>query len=95
MRNPVEVGKIEQGPGWVDKMIGRVVHNVQIEIKDIYIRYEDIVSSNKKFALGLIIQSCSAVTTNSEWQEEYVSDSILCYKVCQLKNFSIFLDYSE
>lgn len=54
MKNPVEMGKIEKNPGWVEKMISRVVHNVQIEINDIYIRYEDLVSSNKKFALGII-----------------------------------------
>ena len=36
-------------------MVNKIVDNVQIVIKNVYVRYEDDVSSIQNFSLGIVI----------------------------------------
>ena len=81
-------------PGFVEKLVGKIVDNLQIEIKSVYVRYSDAVSSTSNFSLGLAIDSLKAVTCNSDWGEEFVEGSSVMYKLVQVSNLRLFLDYA-
>lgn len=82
-----------KSPGFVDKLVAKIVHNLQIEVRNVYVRYTDEFSSTQPFAFGIALGGLKAVTCNSIWNEEFVQDSTLLFKLAQISDMRIFLDY--
>ncbi|CAG9332100.1 unnamed protein product [Blepharisma stoltei] len=82
-------------PGFVEKLVTKIVDNLQVSINSIYIRYEDDVSSTDAFAFGIAIKNVQAVTCNKNWQIEYISDAAITYKLVLLDDIRVFMDYGE
>ena len=82
-------------PGFVEKLVGKIVYNLQIEVKNVYFRYTDSVSSSQKFSFGAVLGSLKAVTCNSLWNEEFMQESSLLFKLVQVSGLRIFLDYED
>ena len=85
--------EISDEPGYFAKMIEKVIDNLQVNIKKIYIRYEDKLTADKPFCIGVKLFEANVVTCNSQWNVEYVSDAKVCNKLLRIKDFSIFIDY--
>ncbi|OMJ95240.1 hypothetical protein SteCoe_1454 [Stentor coeruleus] len=81
-------------PGFTQKLIGKIVHNLQIDIKNIYIRYSDNISNNTPFAFGLAINEIKAITCNKQWNEEFIKESDIMYKLVQINGFRVYMDYN-
>ena len=82
-------------PGFVEKLVGKIVYNLQIEVKNVYFRYTDSVSSSQRFSFGAVLGSLKAVTCNSLWNEEFMQESSLLFKLVQVSNLRMFLDYED
>ncbi|OMJ86004.1 hypothetical protein SteCoe_12572 [Stentor coeruleus] len=80
--------------GFVEKLVGKVVHNLQIDIKNVYIRYSDSISSTSKFAFGIVLDELKAVTCDELWNENFIEESSVMYKLVEVKNFRVFMDYN-
>lgn len=80
--------------GYLASYATTIVNNIQISIKNIYIRYEDTISSSDAFAVGLSLKSLHVQTCNSKWVPEYTSDAEICYKLIEVKDFQLFCDYN-
>lgn len=80
--------------GYLVSQATTIVNNVQVKINNIYIRYEDTISSSDAFAVGLSLKHLSIQTCNSKWVPEYVSDCDLCYKLIKIEGFQMFCDYN-
>lgn len=70
---------------FVEKLITQIIKNVQLNIKNIHIRYEDKVTSPKPFALGVTLAELDVVSTDETWKPAITKEDITkIYKVCDL-----------
>lgn len=79
--------------GFIEKLVGKVVHNLQIDIKNVYIRYSDSISSTSKFAFGIVLNELKAVTCDELWNENFIEESTIMHKLVEVKDFRVFMDY--
>jgi hypothetical protein len=83
---------ISEEKGFVEKLVQKLILNVQVRIKRIYLRFSDSITSSSPFSAGLYIGSLEAVTTNSSWTPQYIESADINYKKASLSNFYLFLD---
>ena len=58
--------------GYVDRLVTKIVDNLQLTIQNIHVRYEDPISMpNNFFSLGITLKELSIHTTNSDWNNTY------------------------
>eukprot|EP01135_Chromosphaera_perkinsii_P007458 Nk52_evm10s859 gene=Nk52_evmTU10s859 len=77
-----------------EKLVARIVENVQITIENVHIRYEDSVSHPfHTFFVGLTVRSLTIATTNSKWQKQFNEASgEQSFKLLALESFAIYMD---
>ncbi|KAK5650330.1 hypothetical protein RI129_001359 [Pyrocoelia pectoralis] len=74
-----------------EHLITNLVNNLQINVANIHIRYEDSVSANHPLACGLCIGSITAETTNSKWKAaKATSSSETCYYLIKVEALSVY-----
>lgn len=80
---------------YIEKMLARIVDNLQVTIKDIHICVED--SAGK--SIGLILKQTIIFTTNDQWEEHFADrqkvESVdnAIHKLISLQRFAVY--YSE
>lgn len=82
-------------PGYFEKLISKIIDNVFISVKNIYLRYEDEVTSTEHFAAGVFLKEMKAQTCNSNWQPEFVPESKVCFKLVAVNGLGAYLDYGN
>jgi hypothetical protein len=76
----------------LNALMTKVLDNLQLNIKNIHIRYEEEDKSSSR-GIGITIENLSAQSTNDNWEPSFSSaDHKLIYKVIFLKHsfLSIF-----
>ena len=96
LSNEVNNLKTEGGPGFMDK----IINNLEIEIKDICIRFDDDLSYNLiPFTFGLLLKNIKITTVDEYFREAKEGETIpigeVNFKLLRMQNFSIFLDTFE
>lgn len=79
-------------PGYLEKLITKVLNNLQISVIGIHIRIDDFESSIKPYCVGVVVKSVSAYTCNASWRREYFDQGPVAYKLAQVEGFCVFLD---
>ncbi|KAK5130736.1 hypothetical protein LTR08_001723 [Meristemomyces frigidus] len=71
-----------------------IIDNVQIQVKNVHIRYEDAVSDpGHPFAAGLTLQELSAVSTDENWRPTWVQDTTpTTHKLATLGSLAVYWD---
>ena len=77
--------------------IGTIVENLQLDIKDVHLRYEDDISGHGVTATGIMIESLSAQTCDQTWSPKFVyRDPVLgqldAFKLVSLVGLSAYID---
>lgn len=88
----------EEGESFFSKMMQTILNNIQMEIRDVHIRYEDTVTASLPFYCGLTIESVSAHSTDDDWNEIFVDSSSaekVVHKYFELKSFAIYWNKGE
>ncbi|XP_053672745.1 intermembrane lipid transfer protein Vps13 [Anopheles nili] len=93
----IEEEKEKVGPvadkSFAEKLTTQIVNNVQIKISDIHIRYEDTTTTGHPFAFGVTLSNLSVHTTDENWVQTLVSDSVTkIFKVAQLEMLSVYMN---
>lgn len=88
----------QKDPSSIDKLIAKIIDNIQIKISNIYIRYEDAYSApnqgSGKFVMGLLLKEFSTFTTGADWKTVAMQlGEEITHKLATVKDFSLFLDY--
>lgn len=79
-------------------LIGNIVENLQLKIKDVHIRYEDTVTIPKRhFCCGLTIESLTAQSCDSNWTPGFASwtQNQSTFKLVELNSFSLYVEKLE
>lgn len=67
-----------------------------MEIKDVHVRYEDGVTTDKPFSVGVTIDSLSVQSCNEQWMPGYktwgASDK-LSFQLMQMTGLSVYSDF--
>ena len=95
-RNTEGLSKEEQQKqqSFVASLTTAIVDNLQVTIKNIHIRYEDVVSDpGHPFAAGLILHELSAISTDDKWQPTFIqSSSSTTHKLAKLGALAAYWD---
>ena len=86
--------------GWLSygsSYIGNIVENLQLNIKDVHLRYEDDSSGGAMTAIGIMIESLSAQTCDGDWSPRFVyRDPVLgqldAFKLVDLTGLAVYID---
>lgn len=66
----------------MEKLITQIIKNIQLNIKNIHIRYEDKVTSPKPFSFGITLSELKVVSTDEFWKPAITKEDITkIYKV--------------
>ena len=96
LANEVNNLQAEGGPGYLDK----IINNLEIEIKDICVRFDDDLSYNLiPFTFGLLLKNLKIKTVDANYREAEEGKTIpigeIGRKILKMDNFSIYLDTYE
>ena len=71
-----------------------IIDNVQIQVKNVHIRYEDALSDpGHPFAAGVTLQELSAVSTDENWRPTFIqSTSATTHKLATLGSLAVYWD---
>ncbi|CAG9310720.1 unnamed protein product [Blepharisma stoltei] len=81
--------------GWIDKLVYSIIINIQVSIKNLYIRFEDSVSSFEPFAFGFILNELTAISCNQNWEPAFLTDRKASFKLVSVKGLSVFFDFES
>lgn len=84
----------EKDKGYFANLQASIVNNVQIEVNNVHIRYQDHDNAGTPFAFGITVEHFSARSTNSKGEPQFVSpkDNENLYKLVEMKNFAVYWD---
>ncbi|KAI4458553.1 vacuolar protein sorting-associated protein vps13 [Holotrichia oblita] len=72
-------------------LITNIVNNMQLNISNVHIRYEDAVSDVTPMACGICIGHISAEITNSKWKaSKHINTTDTCYYLVKIEAFSLY-----
>lgn len=85
---------ISGNESFTESLITKIVDNLQVTIKKIHIRYEDeSVLTEVPYALGMLLEELSAVSTDDGWRPSFISiTQNLTRKLLLLKSFACYMD---
>lgn len=80
-------------------LITNIVENLQLNIRDVHIRYEDSVTiPDRHFCCGLTIESLTAQSCDENWVPGFTSNwtnNHATFKIVELNSLSLYLDPLE
>lgn len=64
--------------GFVDRIATKIIDNIQVTIKNIHIRFEDVGSGPRtpQYSLGFTLQELAINTTNQNWEKTFYDRNI-------------------
>ncbi|XP_063619785.1 intermembrane lipid transfer protein Vps13 [Cydia splendana] len=77
---------------FVEKLVTQIIKNVQLNIKDIHIRYEDSITNPKApFSFGITLHNLSVHTTDENWKQTVIQDAVTkIFKILNLDGLAIY-----
>jgi vacuolar protein sorting-associated protein 13A/C len=83
--------------GYFTKMQNAIINNIQVEIQNVHLRYEDN-HNGIPFSLGVTLESAFARSTNEKWEFVFVkpdSKTQTLYKQVNIRNMSFYWNTSS
>jgi vacuolar protein sorting-associated protein 13A/C len=78
---------------FTESLVTKIVDNLQIQIRNIHIRYEDInnVFTDSPYSIGVTLNELSAISSDEKWQPTFISvSSHLTHKLLTLKSLCAY-----
>ncbi|KAI5461965.1 vacuolar protein sorting-associated protein vps13 [Mariannaea sp. PMI_226] len=82
----------QKNQSFTQSLVTKIVDNLQVEVKNIHIRYEDSISApGHPFALGVTLEEFSAVSTDGQWTPTFIQDSTsVTHKLATLGALAVY-----
>eukprot|EP01114_Cavostelium_apophysatum_P004048 TRINITY_DN1418_c0_g1_i1.p1 TRINITY_DN1418_c0_g1~~TRINITY_DN1418_c0_g1_i1.p1 ORF type:complete len:3212 (-),score=1062.70 TRINITY_DN1418_c0_g1_i1:26-9661(-) len=80
---------------FVESLATKIVDNLQVEINNIHIRFEDFTTSKEfPFAVGVCLGSLKLRSTDENWKEMFVNERVgdLIYKLARMEHLSVYMN---
>lgn len=88
--SPEDAAKNES---FTESLVTKIVDNLQVQIKNIHIRYEDTecIFTDTPYAIGVTLNELSAISTDEDWKHTFISVSQqLTHKLLTLKSLCCY-----
>lgn len=99
----------ETGSTFTERLVKRIIDNIQISVTNIYFRFENTLNHNvtKKdevFAIGLRLKEFSVFTTDVDFNKvedqqanghKLHEEDVLTHKMVKIGGFTLFCDYDD
>ncbi|GAA5827080.1 hypothetical protein JCM11251_002234 [Rhodosporidiobolus azoricus] len=84
----------QKNQSFTASLVTKIVDNLQIEIRNIHIRYEDKLSvPGHPFSVGLTLSKFSAFSTDANWQPTFITNPTGgIHKLASLDSLAIYFD---
>jgi hypothetical protein len=77
----------------ISSLVSNIIDNIQIKIKNIYLRVEDELSfPGNPYALGIVIGKIEAQTMNGQWEPEFIANTEVTNKQFSIKDFAVYMN---
>lgn len=92
-KRELEKDKPKADKSFTEKLVGQIINNVQIRIRNVHIRYEDRTTSSIPFALGITLSGLEVHTTDSDWKKAFLSEALSkVFKVAKLDGLAVYMN---
>ncbi|KAI9208535.1 uncharacterized protein BJ171DRAFT_419574 [Polychytrium aggregatum] len=84
---------MQEDQSFLTQLTQKIVDNIQVQIKNIHVRFEDSVSSKVRtpFAVGITLSELSITSTNTEWVPAFIqSENGLVHKLMKLEQLAVY-----
>ncbi|KAL3279818.1 hypothetical protein HHI36_017325 [Cryptolaemus montrouzieri] len=77
---------------FVEKLITQIIKNLQLNIKNIHIRYEDkMTNPSSPFALGITLGELNVISTDETWEPKITQENITkIFKIVSLDSLAVY-----
>ncbi|KWU46731.1 hypothetical protein RHOSPDRAFT_14825 [Rhodotorula sp. JG-1b] len=84
----------QKNQSFTTSLVNKIVDNLQIEVRNIHIRYEDNLSvPGHPFSVGLTLAGFSAVSTDAEWKPTFITKPAGgVHKLATLDSLAVYFD---
>jgi hypothetical protein len=86
------VKKKDENPGFVQKLIAKIIINTQIVVNNVHIRYEDNRNPHNPIVVGVLFKELSAQSTDKNWKYKLNTEPPTAYKAVNLKSLLAYHD---
>lgn len=90
-------GKLElqnSEPGMASNMVNKIIDNIQIDIRNIYLRFEDSISNPKMpYVMGVCLEAIQLYTCDNTWSRAFVTGKDISLKMAKITNFQMYLNF--
>ncbi|XP_039479020.1 vacuolar protein sorting-associated protein 13-like [Drosophila santomea] len=59
--------------GFAEKLTAQIVNNLQVQITNVHLRYEDTTTTGSPFSFGISLHELELYTTNCDWEKCYMA----------------------
>ncbi|KPM34288.1 Vacuolar protein sorting-associated protein 13 [Neonectria ditissima] len=82
----------QKNQSFTQSLVTKIIDNLQVEVKNIHIRYEDSISApGHPFALGMTLKEFSAFSTDGQWAPTFIQDSTtVTHKLATLGALAVY-----
>jgi len=82
----------EATPGFLKSLITKLIDNIQIDIENVHVRYEnDGRGDHPHIAVGVLLEKLTILSTNEKFEPEFVSTAHkIIYKTLDLEKLSVY-----
>lgn len=82
----------QKNQSFTQSLVTKIVDNLQVEVKNIHIRYEDSISApGHPFSLGMTLEEFSAISTDGQWAPTFIQDSTsVTHKLATLGALAVY-----
>ncbi|KAH3759481.1 Vacuolar protein sorting-associated protein 13 [Pelomyxa schiedti] len=85
----------QSGSTFGQRILAKVLANLQITLTNIHVRYEDTNERGESFAIGVAIRAVRAESTNSNWEPCFINTDTqldLIFNMVTIDSFSVYWD---
>ncbi|XP_017049520.1 vacuolar protein sorting-associated protein 13 [Drosophila ficusphila] len=79
--------------GFTEKLTAQIINNLQVQITNVHLRYEDTTTTGSPFSFGISLHELELYTTNNLWEKSYMAQQASqVFKIANLSCLSAYLN---
>ena len=88
----------EDQKGYTDTIFIKIVDNLQLTFKDIFIRIEE-KNMSPFYSMGIVLKEMKIINTDKNWESHFIDRTVekntIIYKFLTINNFGVYLKLNE
>ncbi|XP_017078120.1 vacuolar protein sorting-associated protein 13 [Drosophila eugracilis] len=92
-KKELEKDQAKHDAGFAEKLTAQIVNNLQVQITNVHLRYEDTTTTGSPFSFGISLHELELYTTNNDWEKCYMAQQASqVFKIANLSCLSAYLN---